>query len=484
MGHRIDSKIRIVILEDEEFDVKRIENTLKTMSREYVIDGVFGDGEDFLEYLNKNKLKDDVVIMDYQLSGSLHGEELIKKIKQIDPFIQIIVITKMTINVNDVYFANELMRSGACWYGTKYPVDMDNYIYQPTDFILAVINAYERKQLELSKHRSDVKVEKNIENILMQNKIVGISKEIEDIKMLIDKYSKADANVLITGESGVGKELVALHLHYKSHRRFENYITVNCAAIPNELIESELFGYTKGAFTGASELKVGLFEKANGGTIFLDEIGEMSIQAQAKLLRIIETGELQKIGSERKHRVDVRIISATNKDITRILEEKKIREDLFYRLNVLNINIKPLRERREDIEVLIENFCDIFSREYNIEKPTFDKEAIKFLLQYDWPGNVRQLKNFIQRLVLNGVARVSRDIAMAFLDIKADVGKSLINFSLINNELPTLKEFDIRVKSEFIRYVRDRSLSDAEAARKLGLAPPNFHRLCKELGIK
>ncbi|MBO8151091.1 MAG: sigma-54-dependent Fis family transcriptional regulator [Candidatus Marinimicrobia bacterium] len=484
MKFKNDNVIRIIVLEDEAFDVKRIENTLRTMNREYKINGVFSDGEDFLEYLRKNKYENDVVIMDYQISGNIFGEELIKKIKEIDPFLQIVIITKMTINTNDVYFANELMKSGACWYGTKYPVDIDNYIYQPTDFILAILNAYERKRLEVEKCRSNKKMEKNVDNILNNNQIIGISEEINKINRLIDKYAKSDANVLITGESGVGKELIALHIHYKSRRRFENYVTVNCAAIPNELIESELFGYTKGSFTGARESKAGLFEQANGGTIFLDEIGEMPIGAQAKLLRVIETGELQKIGREKKYKVDVRIISATNANINKALEEKKIREDLFYRLNVLNIDVKPLRERIEDIPILVEYFLDKFSAEYNVKKPRIEKSAIEYLKSYKWPGNVRQLRNFCQRLLLNEVEVLNYSVVTELLEGRTPENNRLINVDLLKNGILPLKDFETRAKSEYIKFVRSICRSDAEAARKLSIAPPNYHRLCKDLGLK
>jgi len=413
-----DKKIRIIIIEDEEFDVKRIRNTLSPLGNSCEISAIFSSGKKAVKYIEDYAYENDVVIMDYQISGSLYGEELIESIKSKDPFIQVIVITKKTIDHSDIYFADKLLKNGACWYGTKYPADIGEYIYQPTDFVLAVLNAYERKRLECEKHKTKKKKKKNIDSILSENEIIGVSDEIKRVKDLILKYAISDANILITGKSGVGKELVAKNIHYRSKRRYENFVAVNCAAIPNDLIESELFGYTKGSFTGAKESKPGLFEQANGGTIFLDEVGEMSHEAQAKLLRIIETGELEKIGREKSYKVNVRIISATNSDIKSLLKEKKLRVDLFYRLNVLNINVKPLMERKEDIPVLLKYFIDKFSDEYNTIKPEIPDDVLTSLINYEWPGNVRQLKNFIQRILLNGFEKITQKVLNEYLHIE------------------------------------------------------------------
>jgi len=318
-----EKKINIIIIEDEEFDVKRILNTLNPYRKNVEILQMVSNGKDALEALENHK-ECDVVIMDYQISGGLIGEELLRKLKQIDSTVQIIVITKMTINQTDVYFANQLIEAGAYWFGTKYPADIEEFIYQPTDFILTITNAFERRKLERQHLLSQKKLEKNIKYILSSRPLVGKSQAQMELRNLVDKYAETDANVLVTGESGTGKELIARNLHYKSKRRFEPFVTVNCAAIPKDLIESELFGFVKGAFTGAKEEKKGLFEQAHNGTIFLDEIGELPHASQAKLLRVLESGELDKIGRKKKYSVDVRVISASNQDIKAIGKGKTI----------------------------------------------------------------------------------------------------------------------------------------------------------------
>jgi len=229
--------------------------------------------------------------------------------------------------------------------------------------------------------------------------ILGKSKSIKELIELIEKISKTDSTVLILGESGTGKSLVAKTIHYESPRREAPFITVNCASIPENLLEAELFGYEKGAFTGAYSSKKGKFELANGGTIFLDEIGDMPLSLQAKLLRVIQDKEIEPLGSEKTVKVDVRIIAATNKDLKKLVEEGKFREDLYYRLNVIPIYIPPLRERKEDIPLLIEYYLGEFNKKYR-KKVSITKRAMKLLLEYDWPGNVRELANLMERLVI------------------------------------------------------------------------------------
>lgn len=287
--------INILLIEDEEFDVMRVKKTVSYYDNRIKIIDVVSNGRAALELLRDSHDKYDVVILDYQISGGLKGEELIAQMKSYDPFIQIIVITKMTINITNYDFANNLMRAGAYWYCTKYPSNIENYIYQPTDFILSIFNAYEKKRLERYKTRSDKKLTQNIQSILELKKIIGDSEPMIQLKDNIEKYAKSDVNVLINGSSGTGKELVAWNIHLNSKRKYENFIPINCGSIPGELIESELFGYEKGSFTGASNNKQGLFEVANHGTLFLDEVAELPLAAQVKLLRVIQEGEIEKI---------------------------------------------------------------------------------------------------------------------------------------------------------------------------------------------
>ena len=307
--------INILLIEDEEFDVNRVKKTLEAFSSQINIEKIVSDGSAAINMFSSGDYDFDIVIMDYQITGGIRGEELIKKLKEIDPSLQIIVITKMTVNITDYTFANKLIEAGAFWYCTKYPGDIDDYIYQPTDFILSIFNAYQKRLLEKETLKSNEKIERNVNDILKLRRLIGESESIMKIKSDIEKCASSNVSTIIRGESGTGKELVAYNIHYKSKRKFENFIPINCGSLPHDLIESELFGYEKGAFTGAHMKKPGLFELANNGTIFLDEITELPLAAQVKLLRVIQDGQLEKLGRTENVKVNVRIISATNKNI-------------------------------------------------------------------------------------------------------------------------------------------------------------------------
>ncbi len=476
--------INLLIIEDEEFDVNRIKKTLDPYRKNVNIIQIVSNGKDALACL-KDHPECDVVIMDYQISGGLLGEELLRKIKNIDPTVQIIIITKKTVNQTDVYFANQLIDAGAYWFGTKYPADIEDYIYQPTDFILTIINAYEHRRLEQEHQKSQHKLERNVKRILSGRPLIGDSPALNELRALVDKYAQSDANVLITGESGTGKELVAMNLHYKSRRRFEPFVTVNCAAIPKDLIESELFGFVKGAFTGAREEKKGLFEQADQGTILLDEIAELPQSLQAKLLRVLESGELDKIGRKKKYHVNVRVISATNRDIKKMVAERQFREDLYYRLNILRIRSLSLSDLKKDIPSLLHYHLRYYGKDLSIIPPKITEGAMDEFIRFNWPGNVRQLKNVAQRILALRLARVERSVAREVLGLTR-VAQPPEDFlpTFGNDQQATLKEVELQFRKRYISHVRNHSESDADAARKLGIAPPNFHRMCKELGLK
>ncbi|MDP3684255.1 MAG: sigma 54-interacting transcriptional regulator, partial [Ignavibacteria bacterium] len=292
----LEGIINVLLIEDEEFDVRRVQNTIKPFSDQIKIGKIVSDGKGALELLKEKGERFDLVIMDFQIAGGLMGEELIHKIKEVDSALQIIVVTKMTINISDYAFANKLMKAGAFWYCTKYPGDIEEFIYQPTDFIISIFNAFEKRKLELERLRVNQKLVRNVEEILEQKRMVGQSPEIVKLKEQIAKCAQSTINVLIRGASGTGKELVAYNIHYHSARNLENFVIINCGSLPHDLVESELFGYEKGAFTGADKKKLGLFEVANNGTIFLDEVTELPLAAQVKLLRVIQDGEIEKIG--------------------------------------------------------------------------------------------------------------------------------------------------------------------------------------------
>lgn len=478
--------IQILLVEDEEFDVARVRNTVKLFASRIRIVEVVSNGKAALDFMKNHPDKYDVVILDFQISGGLRGEELIQKMKEVDPLVQIIVITKMTINMTDLDFASSLLKAGAFWYCTKYPGNIEEYIYQPTDFILSLFNAYEKRRLERQRLRSDKRLMKTIESLLDAKRILGESKPMVQLREAIEKFARSDANILISGASGTGKELVAWNIHLKSKRRFESFVPINCGGIPHELIESELFGYEKGSFTGANAAKQGLFEIANNGTLFLDEVSELPPSAQVKLLRVIQEGEIEKIGRTSSLVVNVRIIAATNTDLSKEVNEKRFREDLFYRLSVVPIDIVSLRQRGEDILLLFDHFLEYFSTDLGVPVPEVEEGAKEILLNYKWPGNVRELRNVVQRLVLNSEGKITaKDVSQPMiLRSPLSTGELMSIEEFTNGQVVPLREMERIFRTNYFRYVRSISSSDSNAAEKLGLAPSNFFRMCKELGLK
>ncbi len=478
--------IKVLLVEDEDFDVVRVKKTVSLSATRIHIEDVVSNGKSALDRIQHNPDFYDVVILDYQISGGLRGEELIQRMKELDPFIQIVVITKMTINTTDFDFANNLLKAGAYWYCTKYPGNIEDYVYQPTDFILSIVNAYERKKLEKQKLKSDKRLKQSNENLLESKRIIGESKPMVQLNETIEKYAKSDANVLISGASGTGKELVAWNIHLKSKRKYEKFIPINCGSIPHDLVESELFGYERGAFTGAMNTKAGLFEIANNGTILLDEVGELPLQAQVKLLRVIQEGEIEKIGRKESLLVNVRIIAATNKNLSAEVNEGRFREDLYYRLAVIPLDIIPLCKRGDDILLLFGHFLEYFSRDIDIQPPPIDPKAKDILMNYKWPGNVRELRNVAQRLVLNCTDRITaKDVTnhMVMRNPIAMKDEAAID-DLYAGQVLSLPEMEKMFRIRYFKYVRSISSSDSNAAEKLGLAPSNFYRMLKELGLK
>ena len=479
--------INILLIEDEDYDVRRVMNTIKPFENKIKVVDTVSNGKAALELLHTKKGLFDVAVMDYHIAGGIMGEELIQKIKEIDTSIQIIVITKMTINISDYNFANKLIKAGAFWYCTKYPGDIEDFIYQPTDFIMSVFNAYEKCLLERERFRSYQKMHRNVEDILLQKKMIGESPVMIELKEEIKKFANSNVNTLIKGSSGTGKELVAYNIHYRSDRKYENFIIINCGSLPSQLVESELFGYEKGAFTGADKKKLGLFEIANHGTIFLDEITELPLQAQVKLLRVIQDGGIEKIGRTERIKVDVRIIAATNRNIEEEVIEKRFREDLYYRLNVLPIFVSDLKKRTSDIPLLTDYFLSNISIDMGKEKPEIPDETMNIFLNYEWPGNVRELKNVVQRILFSSEARITPLQAKRALGIQEQANDAdEFGFGDMFNEenIIPLKDMEKVLRERYFKFVRLNSDSDTDAAKKLGLAPPNYYRMAKELGLK
>jgi DNA-binding NtrC family response regulator len=382
---------KILIIEDEAAIRRVLVKILSEESDTYQVE----EAEDGLEGIEKIKARDyDLILCDIKMP-KMDGVEVLEAVKKIKPEIPIVMIS----GHGDLDTAVNTMRMGAFDYISK-PPDLNRLLN-------TVRIALDRKELVVENIRLKRKVSKNYQ-------MIGDSPEIEGIKNMIDKVAPTDARVLITGSNGTGKELVAHWLHQKSERNNGPMIEVNCAAIPSELIESELFGHVKGAFTSAVKDREGKFEAANGGTIFLDEIGDMSLSAQAKVLRALQESRIQRVGSDRDIKVNVRVVAATNKNLKKEIEEGRFREDLYHRLAVILIEVPTLNERRDDIPVLVDYFSKKISDEQGTANKIFSDKAIKLLQNYDWTGNIRELRNVIERLIILGGAEVSEADVKAF----------------------------------------------------------------------
>jgi len=383
---------RILIIEDEA-SIRRV--LVKILTEENTQYQVF-EAEDGLigtEMIKKDDF--DLVLCDIKMP-KMDGVEVLEAVKKIKPEIPMVMIS----GHGDLDTAVNTMRMGAFDYISK-PPDLNRLLN-------TIRNALDRKQLVVENKRLKRKVSKQYE-------MVGNSPEIEAIKLLIDKVAPTEARVLVTGPNGTGKELVAHWLHQKSDRSNGPMIEVNCAAIPSELIESELFGHIKGAFTSANKDRAGKFEAANKGTIFLDEIGDMSLSAQAKVLRALQESRIQRVGSDKDIKVDVRVIAATNKNLKKEIEEGRFREDLYHRLAVILIKVPPLNDRRDDIPVLVDYFAHKIASEQGTAKKSFSSEALKLLQAYDWTGNIRELRNVVERLIILGESEVTVSDVKAFV---------------------------------------------------------------------
>ena len=370
---------KILIIEDEEPIRRVLVRILSEESEDYQIleeeDGKLG-----LNRLLKEEF--DLVLCDIKMP-KMDGIEVLQKAREKEILVPFILLT----GHGNVAIAVEAMKLGAY-----------DFILKPPD-LNRLLNAV-RHALETKELVTENKILKK--KIAKKYTIIGESKEIDEIHNLIEKVAPTEARVLITGGNGTGKELVAHQLHQKSARNSAPFVEVNCAAIPSDLIESELFGHVKGAFTSAVKDRAGKFEIANGGTIFLDEVADMSLAAQAKVLRALQESKIQRVGGEKDIKVDVRIISATNKDLSKEIAEGKFREDLYHRLAVILIKVPLLSERKNDIPLLIDHFTQTLSKEQGTEKKSFSKDAVKILMDYPWTGNIRELRNVVERLMILG----------------------------------------------------------------------------------
>lgn len=448
---------KILIVDDEPDICRALEFLLKR--EEYNVSSVHS-GEDAIDKLNKESF--DIVLTDLKM-GKVDGMTVLEKAKEISPDTTVIMMTAFA----SVESAVEAMKRGAA-----------DYIVKP--FLNEEIKLTIRKAIEQKKLITEnIALKQQISQHIACKDFVANSESMLRIVETLEKVVPTKSNLLLLGESGTGKGLIAELIHCNSPRRDKPFISINCSAIPEGLLESELFGYKKGAFTGAVSDKLGLIPLAHQGTLFLDEIGDMPVNLQAKLLKVLETGEVYPLGDTKHKSVDIRIISATNTDIENRLKEGKFRDDLYWRLNVIEIKIPPLRERRDDIEVLAKHFITKFSEEHKKNLKGIDQQALSILIEYSWPGNVRELGNVIERAVVLTEGN----------HITADDLPDKIK-SIISGKEPMETSSNLRAylsgyeKGLLLKIYNAHNKSKEETAKALGIDLATLYRKFKKYGIE
>ena len=451
--------VKILVIDDDENFLRSIKKTLYIHNYEA---DTLSNPAMVAKAINKEKYQ--AVLSDVKMPG-INGLEVLDIVHQSFPSLPVLMISGQS----DIKIAVDCIRKGAFDFIEK-PVD-------PERMLVAVRNALSKSNLEDEKE--------NIYNELADKyKIIGDSPGIKAVINTIQNVADTQARVLITGESGTGKELVAWALHHNSRRTGKPYLKVNCAAIPGHLLESELFGHKKGAFTGALNDHKGKFLAANGGTLFLDEIGDMDLAMQAKLLRVLQENEVEMIGDPFPKKIDVRILAATNQDLSKLIEQGKFREDLFHRLNVINIHIPRLAQRKDDIIPLAYHFLRTFNESYNKQVLKINQRAESLLLNYNWPGNVRELRNIVEKLVI-----FSNGPEIQFAEVSEAFGNKTENNQLSQNpsveaitDLATaLQNFE---KNYIARALKDFEWKKIETAKALNIDRSNLFRKMRKFGIK
>lgn len=424
---------------------------------------VFASGEEVLKRLYQ---RPDLVLLDIMLPG-MDGMEVLKRIKQVDENLPVLMLSAQ----GKIEVALESLKFGAYDYFPK-PIDLQKL--EPA--IKNAIKGYDLTK-EIENLRENIKKEYSFSNI------VSADSRMQDVFKLVTKVLNNDITVLIYGESGTGKELIARAIHYNGNRKNNPFVVVNCASIPRELLESELFGHEKGSFTGAHQRKLGKFEIANGGTIFLDEVGELEMLLQAKLLRVIQERAFDRVGGTELIKTDVRIISATNRDLKEAVDKKEFREDLFYRLNSFPIYIPPLRHRKGDILVLAQHFLESLSKKLGKEVKGFSKKALKLIYDYPWPGNIREMENTIERcMIIAERDIIDVDDLPTHLRNSESIIASDFTGNIFNDD--TIIPFE-KLKEESIRHALKVTKGNiVEAAKKLHLGRATIYRLMERYNIE
>jgi two-component system, NtrC family, response regulator AtoC len=444
-----EQKFKIYIVEDDNW-YRELLAHVASLNPDFEVKA-FSTGKDFLKSLPDNP---DVVSLDFMLPD-MEGIEVLQQIKKFNPEIEVLMVSQQ----DKIETALDLLKAGAYDYITKSPDTNER-------FINTLNHIFKNRTLKKQISRLEKEVNKKYS---FENTIIGNSDSIKKTFNLMEKASTTNITVLITGETGTGKELVARSIHFNSARRKEPLITVNMAAIPKELAESELFGHEKGSFTGAVGLRIGKFEQAKGGTLFLDEVAEMDLSLQAKLLRVLQERELVRVGGEKTIKVDCRIIAATNKNLSDEVKKGNFREDLYYRLYGLTIDLPPLRDRKSDLLLIARHFIDNFCKENNLPPVMLTKDAQKKLLQHPWPGNIRELKSCIELAIVmcNG-----REIEDSCIQLNNDFS---IQAALVEEK--TLEDYEKEIIKHFLsKYDHNVVL----VAQKLGIGKSTIYRMIKD----
>ncbi len=419
-------------------------------------------GEEGLRLAQENP--PDLVFLDIWLPG-LDGMEILDSLRRTFPDLAVIMIS----GHGNIETAVQAMRKGAFDFIEK-PFSLDSSL-------LAVKKAFD--YIQLKEENKDLRRQVQEKHV---QQLSGKSQPIVELKKMIAQVAPTSAWVLISGENGTGKEIVARSIHAASQRKHKPMVAVNCAAIPEELIESELFGHAKGAFTGADRMKQGKFELADQGTLFLDEIGDMSLKTQAKILRILQEQQFERVGDNERIRVDVRVIAASNKDLESEIEQGNFRADLYYRLKVFPLHVPPLRQRREDIPLLLEEFLTKMVREHNFKPLHFADDALDVMLHYSWPGNVREMKNFMERLF---ILYQGQEVTAEMLPLKSDFGAKIQGSFAVENIPVDFKAARTLFETWFLQREYDRADGNiSRLAKNIGMERSYIHRRLKDLGIR
>ncbi len=451
-------KFSILLIDDEPAQRTSLKSFLSR--RNYSV-FTANSGKEGLSYLNNGNI--DLVLTDYRMPG-MSGLDVVHEVKKFNPELPVVVITAFS----DTEDAVRVMKEGAFDYLSK-PVDLDEL-----EIIVKKVKDHSNLVSENKLLKEQLKTRYKFESIISQ------SGELEEVLNTAGRVAKSKAPVLIRGESGTGKELIARAIHFASDRKNNQLVTVNCAALSDSLLESELFGHEKGSFTGAVGQRIGRFEKANGGTLFIDEIGDLPAKTQVKLLRALQFGEFERVGGSETIKVDVRVLTATNQNLEELIKGKLFREDLFYRINVVTITIPPLRERKTDIPILLRFFIEKYSKENNKEINGISKEAQDYLMRYNFPGNVRELENIIERAVV-----MTREAMITTTDLPPGLSTSteraiLDPFDLTDSYTDKVAAFEIIMIDKALELKKG---NQSQAAKMLGISERHLRSRMQKLNI-